>query len=103
VTNAGQRRGDEVVQLYLRDDVSSVVTYEKVLRGFARITLEPGETRTVRFVLQPSDLMLLDRQMKWVVEPGTFTVMLGSSSEDIRASAQFEVIESSAFSAMVAE
>lgn len=93
VTNVGRLRGDEVVQLYLHDDVSSVVTYEKVLRGFKRITLDPGEKKTVRFSLQPADLALLDRKMEWTVEPGSFTVLLGSSSEDIRATEQFEVVQ----------
>jgi len=91
VTNTGSRAGTEVVQLYVRDLVSSVTTYEKNLRGFARLTLAPQEKRTVTFVLKPSDLSLWDRNMRFVVEPGTFRVMLGSSSEDIRLKAEFEV------------
>jgi beta-glucosidase len=82
VTNSGDREGDEVVQLYTRDDVSSVTTYEKNLRGFERVHLRPGETRTVHFTLVPDDLKLWNRAMQHVVEPGTFTVMIGSSSAD---------------------
>jgi beta-glucosidase len=93
VTNTGSVAGDEVVQLYLRDDVSSVIGYEKVLRGFERITLRPGETRTVAFTVRPDDLMILDRDFKRVVEPGTFTVMVGSSSEGIRLTGSFEMVK----------
>lgn len=91
VTNSGGRAGDEVEQLYLRDDVSSVTTYVKVLRGFERIHLAPGETKEVTFHLTPQDLGLWNRDNHFVVEPGTFTVMVGSSSEDIRLKGSFEV------------
>jgi beta-glucosidase len=91
VKNTGAREGDEVVQLYTRDLVSSVTTYEKNLRGFERIRLLPGETKTVNFVLRPDDLALWDRSMRFVVEPGKFKVMIGSSSEDIRLHAEFEI------------
>lgn len=92
VRNSGQRAGDEVVQLYTRDVVSSVTTYEKNLRGFERVHLQPGETRTVHFTLKPDDLALWDRQMRHVVEPGTFRVMVGSGSEDIRQQGEFDVL-----------
>jgi beta-glucosidase len=92
VRNAGGRAGDEVVQLYVADKVSSVTVYEKQLRGFERVHLRPGETRTVTFNLQPEDLMLLDRDMNWTTEPGEFEVMLGSSSEDIRLKKTFEIV-----------
>jgi beta-glucosidase len=92
VRNNGPRAGDEVVQLYTRDLVSSVTTYEKNLRGFERIHLRPGETRTVRFTLKPDDLALWDRRMHRVVEPGMFRVMIGSGSEDIRQKSEFEVL-----------
>ena len=77
VKNAGSRAGDEVVQLYLNDLVSSVVTPLKQLKGFQRITLEPGESQTVTFTLGPKHLSLLDRHLEPVVEPGTFEVMIG--------------------------
>ncbi len=84
ITNTGNVKGDEVVQLYVRDKVSSVITYDFFLRGFERIPLAPGETKEVKFTLKPSHLELLDRNMNRVVEPGEFEIMVGSSSEDIR-------------------
>jgi beta-glucosidase len=93
VTNTGARAGDEVVQLYTRDLVSSVTTYEKNLRGFERVHLKPGETRTVTFTLKPEDLALWNRSMRFVVEPGAFRVMVGSSSEDIRLKGEFDIIQ----------
>jgi beta-glucosidase len=83
VKNSGTRAGDEVVQLYIRDDQSSVTTYEKVLRGFERIHLAAGEEQTVRFKLTSQDLALWNKQDEFVVEPGSFSVMIGRSSEDI--------------------
>ncbi|WP_235884451.1 glycoside hydrolase family 3 N-terminal domain-containing protein [Pedobacter hiemivivus] len=92
VKNTGTRKGDEVVQLYLKDLVSSVTTYESVLRGFDRVSLAPGETKTLKFVLHPDDLALLDKNMNWTVEPGKFQVMIGNSSEDIKLKKEFTVI-----------
>lgn len=63
---------------------SSVVTYDSVLRGFEKISLAPGESSAVTFTLMPEDLQILDKDMKWTVEPGDFEIMLGASSEDIR-------------------
>jgi len=94
VTNIGNRKGDEVVQLYVKDLVSSVTVYETQLRGFKRITLNPDETKRVHFTLKSSDLQLLDKNMKWVVEPGKFEILIGSSSVDIRAKAMFECFKS---------
>ena len=91
VTNTGSRKGDDVVQLYLKDEVSSVTTYEYDLRGFERINLNPGEKKTVQFTLHPDDLALLDKNMNWTVEPGKFMVMIGSSSMDIKLKKEFEV------------
>ena len=92
VKNTGKVKGDEVVQLYLRDEVSSVTTYTKVLRGFERISLEPGEEKIVRFKLRPQDLGLWDKNMNFCVEPGSFKVMVGASSADIRLEGSFEII-----------
>src|SRR5258705_6353736 len=91
VRNTGSREGDEVVQLYTRQLVSSVTTYEKNLRGFQRIHLKPGESRNVGFLLRNSELAIWDRQMRFVVEPGKFRVFLGSSSEDIRLTGEFTI------------
>lgn len=92
ITNTGKRAGDEVVQLYLHDECSSVTTYTKVLRGFERISLNPGESRNVTFTLTPQDLALWDINNNFTVEPGTFSVMLGASSADIRLKGMFEVV-----------
>jgi len=92
VQNTGSREGTEVVQLYTRDLVSSVTTYEKNLRGFQRVLLKPGETKTISFTLTPADLSLWDRNMKFVVEPGMFRVMIGASSEDIKLKGEFEIV-----------
>lgn len=91
VMNSGQRPGDEVVQLYVRDDVASVTRPVKELRGFARITLQPGERRTVSFTLDAGDLAFYDRQMRRIVEPGAFTVWVGASSADEGQRGRFEV------------
>ena len=82
VTNTGNRAGDEVVQLYVRDQVSSVTRPVKELKGFARINLRPGETRTVQFTLAPESLSFLNEEMRRVVEPGKFDIMVGPSSSD---------------------
>ena len=84
VTNTGKRAGDEVVQLYIRDVLSSITTYEKNLAGFQRIHLERGEAQELSFTIDRKHLELLDADMKWVVEPGDFVLMAGASSEDIR-------------------
>src|SRR3989304_277711 len=69
VTNTGTRAGDEIVQLYISDDVTSVVYYETVLRGFERVALKAGETRRIQFQLGPRDLMLIDSELLLRVEP----------------------------------
>lgn len=89
VTNTGDREGDEVVQLYLRDDVSSVTTYVRVLRGFERLHLAPGESKIVTFTLTPQDLALWDKEGNFTVEPGTFTIYIGDSSVNTPLEAKF--------------
>jgi beta-glucosidase len=84
ITNTGDRKGEEVVQLYVRDLMSSVTTYESQLRGFERVPLAPGEKKTLKFILVPEHLSLIDAHGDWKVEPGEFELMLGSSSLDIR-------------------
>jgi len=83
VTNTSHIRGDEVVQLYIRDEVSSVTRPVEELRGFQRITLDPGETKTVNFKLGFAGLSFLNRDMHRVVEPGNFKIMAGSNSVDL--------------------
>ncbi|HUS11011.1 MAG TPA: beta-glucosidase BglX [Pyrinomonadaceae bacterium] len=89
--NTGKRAGDEVVQLYLRDLAASVTRPVKELKGFQRITLQPGETKGVEFLLRAEQLGFWNRQMRFVVEPGEFKVMVGSNSEDV-IEASFEVL-----------
>jgi beta-glucosidase len=91
VRNAGARAGDEVVQLYLRDELASVAQPVRALRGFARVPLAPKESRIVRFMVGRDDLELLDRDLRPVVEPGSFRVMVGASSSDIRLAGKLVV------------
>jgi beta-glucosidase len=91
VKNTGNRAGAEVVQLYLHDVIGTVVTPVKELRGFEKVQLDPGQTKTVSFAVTPEHMALLDRHLEWVVEPGTFEVMVGHSSKDIRLKGTFEV------------
>ena len=92
VTNTGSVRGDEIAQLYIRDEISSVTRPVKELRGFRRISLNPGETKTVEFTLGPDELSFLNRDMHRVVEPGTFTLMVGGNSVDV-TTAKLEVVQ----------
>lgn len=82
LTNDGDRPGDEVVQLYVRDDFSRVTRPLKELKGFQRVSLEPGQTRTIEFTITPDVLAYYDLDMNWLVEPGDFTIMIGPSSRD---------------------
>jgi beta-glucosidase len=91
VKNTGKVKGDEVVQLYINDVISSTSRPVKELKGYEKISLEPGEKKTAKLKLLPEDLSLFDRDMNFVVEPGTFEVMVGSSSMDIKLKGEFEV------------
>jgi beta-glucosidase len=84
VKNVGDVAGDEVAQLYVNDPESSIVTPDKLLRKFKRISLEAGESCEITFILGFDDFKLLNRDWKWVVEPGEFKIMVGASSADIR-------------------
>jgi beta-glucosidase len=85
VTNTGSRAGDEVVQLYIRDEVSSATRPVKELRAFQRVTLEPGQTKTVSFEIGPDHLSYHGADMKRVVEPGRFQIMVGGNSVDLQS------------------
>jgi beta-glucosidase len=93
IKNTGDRTGSEIVQLYIHDELASIARPVKELKGFAKIKLEPGELKTASFTITTEQLILYDMNMKPVVEPGTFTVMIGASSEDIRLTNRFSVIE----------
>jgi beta-glucosidase len=91
VKNTGRLAGDEVVQLYIRDVLSTVTTYEKVLKGFERVHLNPGESKILTFHIVPDDLKLYNLQMQHVLEPGEFKIMIGASSDDIKIQKSFAV------------
>ena len=91
VRNEGSRDGDEVVQLYLRDEVASFTTPFKQLRGFQRIHLKVGETKEITFRLDKKSLALYMQNEEWAVEPGRFTLMLGGSSEQIYQQKEIEI------------
>ena len=93
VTNSGAVSGTEVAQLYLRDEYASMVRPVKELAGFARVDLEPGETKTVIFRVSPSQLAFLDASMRWKVEKGSVGVQAGASSQDIRMTDTFYITE----------
>lgn len=92
ITNTGKVRGDEIAQMYIRDEVSSVTRPVKELRDFARISIEPGQTKTVRFTITPEKLQFYNREMKRVVEPGNFQIMVGGNSVDL-IKENLEVVE----------
>jgi len=91
VKNTGRRAGDEVAQLYVHDVLASVARPVLELKGFERVALQPGEQRTLIFTVGPDALRMLDANMKWVVEPGAFRVLIGASSRDIRLRGQLTV------------
>lgn len=96
VQNTGSRAGVETVQLYVHEQYTPIAVPVQQLRGFARVDLAPGETKTVSFTLGPEDLQLLDRDMHWVVVPGTFDLMIGKSADDIALRGTLEVQSSGA-------
>jgi len=91
ITNTGSREGDEVAQLYLRDEVASVVQPNRQLKHFCRVHLNAGETKRVSLTVTPKDLELVNAQLQRVVEPGVFTVMVGAASNDIRLQGEIHV------------
>ena len=84
VSNVGTVAGDEVVQLYIRDELASVARPVLELKGFQRVHLAPGETRSLRFAITPRMLAMLDRDLQSVVEPGDFRISIGASCRDLR-------------------
>ena len=93
ITNTGNREGTEIVQLYLRDEYASRMRPVKELAGFARLALQPGESKTVRFNVAASQTAFYIGEKNWLVEKGKIGVQLGASSEDIRLSGSFRVAE----------
>ena len=90
LTNTGSYAGSEVVQLYLRNKVASVIRPVKELKDFKKVFLQPGESTSVEFNISRDKLIFLNQQLKWGTEPGDFELMIGSSSEKIKFQAGFE-------------
>lgn len=91
LTNSGKVAGEEVAQLYLRDEVASLVRPVKELKDFTKLLLQPGETQTVRFVIKKDKLSFYNQQLQWIAEPGDFNLMIGGASNDIRLKSKFEL------------
>ncbi len=92
LTNTGKYAGEEVVQLYLRDKVGSVVRPVKELKDFQKIKLQPGESKNIHFTIDKQKLSFYNDKLQWIAEPGEFNLMIGSSSEDIRLKEAFELV-----------
>ncbi|MFA6469753.1 MAG: glycoside hydrolase family 3 N-terminal domain-containing protein [Bacteroidota bacterium] len=93
ITNTGNFQGEEVVQLYLRDRVGSIVRPVKELKDFQKINLAAGESRTIQFIIDKEKLSFYNQQLQWTAEPGEFDIMVGASSKDIRQQESFELVE----------
>lgn len=93
ITNSGKYNGEEIVQLYLRDKVGSIVRPVQELKDFQKISLKAGEARTIKFVINKEKLSFYNQQLQWVAEPGDFDLMIGASSKDIRLKDNFELIK----------
>ena len=94
VKNVGSYDGTEVVQLYVSDDMASMLRPEQELAGFYRISLKAGEMKTVRFSVKANQFAFLDRDMKWIVEAGSMSIRIGASSDDIRLTGTFTIRDS---------
>jgi beta-glucosidase len=92
ITNTGKYKGEEIVQLYLKDEFASLVRPIKELKDFKKILLQPGESKTISFVIDKEKLSFYNQQLKWTAEPGTFNLMIGSASDDIRLESKFELL-----------
>jgi beta-glucosidase len=92
ITNTGKFAGEEIVQLYLRDKIASVVRPVKELKGFQKVYLMPGESKSISFIIDNEKLSFYNQQMQWVTEPGEFDIMIGTSSEKIKLKNKFELI-----------
>jgi len=93
LSNVGRYDGEEIVQLYIRDDFASLTRPVKELKDFRKVFLKQGETKTVHFLVNKNKLSFYNQQLKWVAEPGTFEMMIGAASDDIRLHHSFELVQ----------
>lgn len=93
IANTGKYDGEEIVQLYLRDKVGSIVRPVQELKDFAKIKLRSGERKTISFIIDKEKLSFYNQQLQWVAEPGDFDIMIGASSRDIRLKDSFELLK----------
>ena len=93
LTNTGKVAGEEVAQLYLRDPVASVVRPLKELKDFQKISLQPGESKTIRFTITREKLSFFDKNLQWIAEPGNFKLMIGTASDDIKLDAELNLVK----------
>jgi beta-glucosidase len=93
LVNTGKYAGEEVVQLYLRDDVASLARPVKELKDIQKVSLAPGEVKTIRFKIDREKLSFYNKQLQWIAEPGSFELMIGSASDDIRLHQSIELIK----------
>ncbi len=93
ITNTGKYDGEEIVQLYIRDKVGSIIRPVKELKDFQKIKLNAGEAKSIKFIIDKEKLSFYNQQLQWVAEPGDFELMIGASSKDIRLKEEFELIK----------
>jgi beta-glucosidase len=93
ITNTGKYAGEETVQLYLRDKVASIVRPVEELKDFKKVMLQPGQKKTIQFVIDKEKLSFYDQKLNWIAEPGEFDLMIGASSADIRLKSSFDLMK----------
>jgi beta-glucosidase len=93
LTNTGKYEGEEVVQLYLRDEIASLVRPVKELKDFKKVRLRPGESTVIKFIIDREKLAFYNQQLQWVAEPGKFDLMIGSASDNIRLQSSFVLMQ----------
>ena len=91
ITNTGKYAGEEIVQLYIRDKVAAPVRPVKELKDFKKISLQPGESKTIQFTIDKEKLSFYNEKLQWITQPGEFELMIGASSSDIRLRTLFEL------------
>jgi beta-glucosidase len=93
LTNIGKVAGEEVAQLYIRDNVASLVRPVKELKGFEKVALKPGESKIIHFTIDRDKLSFYNQKLEWKAEPGTFTLMIGTASDNIQLQSSFQLVD----------